>query len=294
MNRELALGCMRIGNLNLEEAETLILEAVNNGITFFDHADIYGNRKCEEIFGQVLNRNPELRSKIKIQSKCGICNGYYDLSKDHIIKQTLESIRLLNCDYLDVLLLHRPDSLVCYQEVNEAFDYLFKNGFVKEFGLSNVNSWQIELYKKYVKYPIKYNQIQFSIVHSHLISQGLFVNMRDDESADHSSGLIEYMMLNDIKMQAWSPLMASWADGSFIDNPKYQKLNEELEKLALKYQVTKNAIAISWILRHPANIIPILGTTSVSHLHELVKAKDINLERKEWYSLYLASGHYLP
>ena len=134
-DKQLALGCMRINALNVSDAEKLILDAVDKGITLFDHADIYGNRECEIIFGEILKRNPDLRAKIRIQSKCGICNGYYDLSKEHIIKQTKDSIRHLNCDYLDLLLLHRPDSLVDYQEVNDAFDYLYQNGLVKEFGL---------------------------------------------------------------------------------------------------------------------------------------------------------------
>lgn len=293
-NKNLALGCMRLAKLTIEEAEKLILTAVENGIKLFDHADIYGNRKCEEIFGEVLKRNPNLREKIIIQSKCGICKGYYDLSKEHIIKQVEESVRLLNCEYLDILLLHRPDALVEYEEVNDAFNYLYDKGLVKNFGVSNMNSWQIELYNKNLNHKIKYNQVQFSIVHSHMISEGIFVNMSEIESCNRSGGLIEYSMLNDINLQAWSPVMASWEDGCFINNPKYEILNNKLEELALKYNVTKNAIAISWILRHPVNITPVVGTTSITHLLEMIKAKEIKLTREEWYSLYLASNHILP
>lgn len=293
-NKEIALGCMRLAKLNIEEAENLILTAVENDIKLFDHADIYGSRKCEEIFGEVLKRNPNLRNKIIIQSKCGIKKGYYDLSKEYIIKQAEESIRLLNCDYLDILLLHRPDALVEYEEVNEAFNYLYEKGLVKEFGVSNMNPVQIELYNKHLKHQIKHNQVQLSIVHSHLISEGIFVNMSENESCSRGISLIEYSMLKDINLQAWSPIMASWDDGCFIDNPKYEKLNKKLEELANKYNVEKNAIAISWILRHPANIIPIVGTTSITHLQEMLKGKNIKLTREEWYSLYLESGHVLP
>ena len=292
--KSIALGCMRLSELSILEAENLIKCAIDAGIVCFDHADIYGRRKCEEIFGQVLQKNPELRSKMIIQSKCGICSGYYDLSKEHIIKQTLESIRLLNCEYLDVLLLHRPDALVDYEEVNEAFNYLYDSGLVKKFGVSNMSSMQIELFNKKLKHKIEYNQVQFSIVHSYLISEGLFFNMADNESCSRGSGLLDYAMLNDIKLQAWSPLMASWEDGCFIDNPKYEKLNEKLETLAQKYQVSKNAIAISWILTHPANIIPVIGSTKVVHLLEIMKGKDIKLTKEEWYSIYIAGGHYLP
>ena len=293
-NKMIALGCMRIAKLNIEEVEKLIICAVENGIQLFDHADIYGNRKCEEMFGEVLKRNPDIRNKMIIQSKCGICKGYYDLSKEYIINQVEESIGLLQCGYLDILLLHRPDALVEYEEVNEAFDYLYKKGLVKEFGVSNMNSWQIELYNKKLTHKVKYNQIQLSIVHSHMISEGIFVDMNEIESCNRSGGMIEYSLLNDIKLQAWSPLMASWDEGTFIDNPNYEKLNKKLQELALKYNVTKNAIAISWILRHPANITPVVGTTSLKHLLEIIKAKDVILTREEWYSLYLSSGHILP
>ena len=278
-NKTIALGCMRLGKLSVEEAEKLILFAVENNIKLFDHADIYGSRKCEMIFGEVLKRNPSIREKIIIQSKCGICKGYYDLSKEHIIKQVEESIRLLNCGYLDILLLHRPDALVDYQEVNEAFNYLYDKGLVKSFGVSNMNPMQIELYNKYLDHKVEHNQVQFSIVHSHIIGEGLFVNMSESEASNRSGNMLEYAMLKDIKLQAWSSLMASWDDGSFIDNPKYEKLNNKLSILAEKYNVTKNAIAVSWILRHPSNIIPIVGTTSVDHLSEIIESLDINLTR---------------
>lgn len=292
--KQIALGCMRIGGLGVDKVEALVKCALANGVVLFDHADIYGGRKCEEVFGEVLKRNPELREKMIIQSKCGICQGYYDLSKEHIIKQVEKSVRLLNCGYLDILLLYRPDALVDYKEVNEAFTYLYNKGLVKSFGVSNMNPWQIELYRKNIDFEIAHNQVQFSLVHSHMISQGLFVNMSDKESLDHSSGMLEYCQLNNIKVQAWSSLMASWAEGSFIDHPNYPKLNEKLAELANKYQVSKNTIAIAWILRHPSNIIPIVGTTSIEHLLELVKAREITLTRSEWYALYLAAGHYLP
>lgn len=294
MNNKIALGCMRLAKLSYEEAEQLILCAIENGIELFDHADIYGNRKCEELFGQIIKKNPSIRNKIIIQSKCGICKGYYDLSKKHIINQVLESIRLLNCGYLDILLLHRPDALVDYEEVNEAFNYLYENGLVKSFGVSNMNSFQIELYNKYLVQKIQYNQVQLSIVHSHLISEGLFVNMSEEEGLLKSGGLIEYSMLKGIKMQAWSPLMASWDDGTFIDNPKYLNVNKVLEELANKYNVTKNAIAVSWILRHPASITPIVGTTNIKHLLEMIEGTKIKLTKEEWYRLYLSNNHLLP
>ena len=295
MNKlNIGLGCMRISKLSVEQVEELILYAVQNGIQLFDHADIYGKRESERLFGEVLKRNPGLREKIVIQSKCGICRGYYDLSKEHIIKQVEESINLLNCGYLDILLLHRPDALVDYAEVNEAFNYLYEKGLVKEFGVSNMNPIQIELYNKNLIHKMKYNQVQFSLVHSHMISEGLFVNMSEAEACNRSGNMIEYAMLKDINLQAWSPLMATWEDGCFIDHPKYGSLNLKLEELAKKYGVTKSAIALSWILRHPAKIVPIVGTTSIKHLSELLEAKNVILSREDWYALYLSNNHLLP
>lgn len=292
--REIALGCMRISKLSVDEAEILIKTCIDSGVKFFDHADIYGRRKCEEIFGEVLKRNPNLRSKMIIQSKCGIRKGFYDFSFDYIINQVKESIRLLNCGYLDILLLHRPDALVDFDELNKAFNYLYDAGLVKSFGGSNMSSWQIELYNSKLEHKIEYNQVQFSIVHANMIDSGLFVNMNASEASDRSGGMLEYAMLKGIKIQAWSPLMASWSYGTFIDNPKYDKLNEKLEELVLKYNAPKNAIAVSWILRHPANIMPIVGTTSAVHLLEMIKGLDITLTKEEWYSLYLSAGHILP
>ena len=292
--KKIALGCMRISDMSVEDLSNLITTAIENGITLFDHADIYGRRKSEELFGKVLKDNPNLRKQIKIQSKCGISKGYYDLSKDYIINQVKESVRLLNCDYLDTLLLHRPDALVDYKEVNEAFKYLYDNGIVKSFGVSNMNPYQIQLYKKYVEFDITVNQIQFSLVHSYILNQGMFFNTSDNEAIDHSSGILEYCQLNDIQIQAWSSLMASWEDGTFIDNPKYEKLNQKLQELADEYNVNKNAIAIAWILKHPANIVPIVGTTSIEHLKQICEAQNINISKKQWYDLYLAAGHCLP
>lgn len=294
LSSRIILGCMRIGKMTVEELEKLVLVAVENGIIFFDHADIYGNRQCEKLFGEVLSRNLGLREKIIIQTKCGICKDYYDSSKEHIFKQVNKSLELLQTSYLDILLIHRPDALANYQEINEAFEELYASGKVREFGVSNMNCYQMALFQKYVKQPIKYNQVQLSIVHSHLISQGLFVNMSESEAIDHSSGIIEYCMLHEIKIQAWSVLMASWEDGSFIDNPKYAELDIRLNDLATKYHVQKNAIAVSWILRHPAEIMPIIGTTKINRIREIVQAENVCLTRQEWYSLYLASGHDLP
>ena len=292
---KIALGCMRIADKSVEEVEELIATALDLGINFFDHADIYGGGKSEELFGAVLKKHPEYREKMIIQTKCAIVPGKrYDFSKEHIINSVNESLKRLNCDYVDILLLHRPDALCDPQEVAEAFDELYESKKVRDFGVSNHTPYQIKLLQKYSKYPIIINQLQLSIVHSVMIDSGLNMNMKEDWAQDKDGGVLDFCRLNDITIQPWSVIQASWAEGTFIDNPDYAKLNQELEKLANEYHVSKTAIAIAWILRHPANMQPIVGTTSPVHLKESVEAINVKLTRQQWYDLYLASDKPLP
>ena len=292
---KIALGCMRIADKSVEEVEELIATALDLGINFFDHADIYGRGKSAELFGAVLKKHPEYREKMIIQTKCAIVPGKrYDFSKEHIINSVNESLKRLNCDYVDILLLHRPDALCDPQEVAKAFDELYESKKVRYFGVSNHTPYQIKLLQKYSKYPIIINQLQLSIVHSVMIDTGLNMNMKEDWAQDKDGGVLDFGRLNDITIQPWSVIQASWAEGTFIDNPDYAKLNQELEKLANEYHVSKTAIAIAWILRHPANMQPIVGTTSPVHLKESVEAINVKLTRQQWYDLYLASDKPLP
>lgn len=290
---KIALGCMRIGKLNVSEVEELIMKAHELGINFFDHADIYGAGKCEELFGEVLKKNSSLRDKIIIQSKCGIRRGFYDSSKEHIINSVTNSLNRLKTSYLDVLLIHRPDTLMEIEEISEAFKYLHDTGMVKYFGVSNMDDLQIELIQSKLNQKILFNQVQLSIVHSLLFDSEFNVNMKNQHN--HSTNrILNHARLNNITLQAWGVLQASWEEGSFLNHPSYLDLNAKLVELANIYNVTPSAIAISWILRHPAEIIPIVGTTSTIHLEELVKACDVTISRKEFYELYLASGKTLP
>lgn len=291
---QIALGMMRISKLSIEETETLVLKAVSLGINFFDHADIYGAGKSESLFGEVLKRNPNLRKQIIIQTKCGIGKGYYDNSKSHILSSVDNSLKRLNCDYLDVLLIHRPDALMEAEEINEAFLELKQSGKVKYFGVSNMNSMQIEYLQHYLQEKIIINQLQFNVVHSGMIDSGINVNMKNNYAIDYDGNTLEYSRLKNITIQPWSVLQASWTEGTYINNPNYQQLNEVLDLLANKYHVDKAAIALAWILRHPANMQPIIGTTNPTRLEKLVDADKVNLTRQEWYQLYLASGHQLP
>lgn len=291
---EISLGCMRLGELSKNEASKLINVAIEEGIDFFDHGDIYGNGKSEELFGEFLSMNPRIREKIFIQSKCGIRSGYFDFSKEHILTSVDNSLRRLNTEYLDTFLLHRPDTLMEPEEVAEAFSVLNKSGKVKYFGVSNHNPMQIQLLNKYLENKLIVNQLQLSITNTGMIDAGFNVNMKIDKSIDRDGSVLEFCRLNDITIQAWSPFQYGFFEGVFLDNDKFKELNEKINEIANKKNVSNSAIAIAWILRHPAKIQPIVGTTNGERLKAICKASNIELTRQEWYEIYLAAGNKLP
>lgn len=291
---QIVLGCMRIADKTVDEVEILVKTAMENGINFFDHADIYGGGKSEELFGEVLKRNPSWRKDMIIQSKCGIRRGFYDFSKEHIIASVDASLLRLQCEYLDILLLHRPDTLMEPEIVAEAFDELYKDGKVKHFGVSNMNTMQMELLKKFCKFPLMINQLQFNPVNATIIDSGINVNMDNAGAVDRDGSILEYARIHNITIQPWSIMQASWEKGTFLNHPDYQKLNETLNDLGKKYGVSASAMNVAWILRHPANMQPIAGTASPEHLKELCKASEIEITREEWYQIYLSAGKMLP
>lgn len=290
----IGLGCMRIPELQDEKkVQALVEGAMECGINFFDHADIYGAGKAEELFGNILT--PSLRDKMVIQTKCAIHPGTsYDFSKEHILKSVDGSLKRLKTDYVDLLLLHRPDALMEPEEVAEAFDTLKKAGKVKAFGVSNHNTMQIELLNSACDNQICVNQIQYSVAHCPTIDAGLNVNVGSDAACDRDGSVIEYCRLKKITVQSWSPFQYGMFEGIFIGSEKYPELNKVLERLAEKYQVSVNAVAIAWILRHPAGIQAIVGSTNLKRVQDIVKASDVTLTRDEWYELYMSAGKILP
>lgn len=291
---ELALGCMRLCNLDTKAAESLLRTAMEQGINFFDHADIYGKGGAESLFASALGMTPSLRGQIVIQTKCAIHDGMYDFSKEHILKSVEGSLKRLQTEYIDILLLHRPDTLMEPEEVAEAFAALRQSGKVRYFGVSNQNAAQIALLQSALGEKLLVNQLQFSLAHTGIIDAGLNVNRKHEAGLLRDGGILEYCRLNGITIQAWSPLQYGFFDGVFLDSPAYPQLNSALEKIARAQNTSKSAVAISWILRHPANIQPILGTTSREHLLEMCRASNITLSRAEWYGLYRAAGNQLP
>ncbi len=291
---EISLGCMRISQMANDDISTLIHTALDEGVNFFDHADIYGGGQSEAKFAEALGMNASLREQMILQTKCGIRKGAFDFSKEHILEAVDGSLKRLQTDYVDVLLLHRPDALVEPEEVAEAFTILQDSGKVNYFGVSNQNPMQIELLKKFVKQPIVFNQLQFSITNTGMIDAGINVNMEIDASINRDGSILDYCRLNDITVQPWSPFQYGFFEGVFLDNEKFPELNAKIDELAAAKGVTNTAIAIAWILRHPAHMQPIVGTTNPQRLKDLCKASDITLTRHEWYEIYLAAGNTLP
>lgn len=290
----IALGCMRFASLDQEKVNLAVKTALDQGINFFDHADIYGGGDCEIKFAKAMKELGIDRKSVVLQSKCGIRRGWYDSSKEHILSSVDQILKRLDTDYLDILLIHRPDALVEPKEVATAFDELYSSGKVKAFGVSNHNPGQIELLKKYVKYPLIANQMQMSLATSPMISAGMNVNTLNDEAINRDGGLIDYCQFHDIRIQAWSPFQFGFFEGVFIDHPEFIQLNELMKKLGDQYHVSKTAIAIAWLLRHPAMIQPVIGSVSPHHIIEACESTSFQLEKKEWYDLYLASGCLLP
>lgn len=292
---QIILGCMRINESGKNPVE-IIQTAYDNGINFFDHADIYGAGECETIFAKALKDTTISRSDIYLQSKVGIKPGIaFDFSKQHIIKAVEGSLKRLDTDYLDALLLHRPDTLVEPEEVAEAFSELEKAGKVRAFGVSNQNPGQIELLKTAVKQPLTINQLQFGLKHTGMIDAGINVNMENQAGLVRDGGILEYSRIQKMTIQAWSPFQYGFFAGVFVGNDeKFPELNAKLTELAEQYQVTPSGIAVAFINRHPAQIQTILGTMTPSRIIEATEAADIVLTREEWYSLYMAAGNILP
>lgn len=290
----IGLGTMRIGSKSTEEVNTLIMNAMELGIDFFDHADIYGGGACEEVFGKAMKQTPGLRKKIILQSKCGIRPGFFDFSKEYILQSVDGILNRLQTEYLDILLLHRPDALMEPEEVAEAFAVLKKAGKVKYFGVSNQNPMQMALLQKYTEEKLVIDQLQFSPTNTTMLQAGLNVNMENASAVNRDGSVLDYCRLHDITVQAWSPLQYGMFEGPYLGSEKYKELNQVIDKLATKYEVTNTAIAIAWILRHPAHIQPILGSTGIAHIREMSKAAEITLGREEWYEIYRSAGNVLP
>lgn len=290
----IVVGCMRMDELKAVEAETFVQTALDLGANFFDHADIYGGGECERIFARAAKLNDDRREKVFLQSKCGIRKGLFDFSKAHILKSVDGILERLDTDYLDMLLVHRPDALMEPEEVAEAFDHLLDTGKVRRFGVSNQSPMQMALLQKFMSQKMLANQLQLSITNSGMIRSGINVNMENASSIDHDGEVLNYCRLNDVTIQAWSPFQYGMFEGVFLGNAKFPELNQKIDEISARYGVSNTTITTAWILRHPANMQMISGTMSTSRLKQICQACDITLTREEWYEIYRAAGNELP
>ena len=295
----IVMGCMRIGDKPLEETEKVIVSACANGVNMFDLADIYGGGNCEKVFGVAMRDLEIPRKNFILQTKCGICMNpegathYFNFDKQYILSSVEGSLKRLNTEYIDILLLHRPDTLADPDEIGEAFERLQEDGKVRAFGVSNFSAMQMKLFRS-CGIEIVANQMQFSLGHTLPVDAGFYVNMTEDKATTRAGDAMEYCRLRKIPVQAWSPLQYGFFEGVFVGNEKFPDLNAELNAQAEKYGVTPSAVALAWILRHPAFKQVVTGTTSSERMNALCKAADVNMTREDWYSLYHATGKILP
>ncbi len=296
----IVLGLMRIANKSDAEIRELVQTARDAGISFFDHADVYGPslHECEARFANALNYTPAERDEIVIQTKAGIVREgpYFDFSYEHLVTSAEASLQALKTDYIDILLLHRPDALVEPDEVARAFDHLESSGKVRAFGVSNHTPRQIDLLKKSVRQPLIANQLQLSLTHAPIVAQGVAANMHglDQSVTLDGGGVLDYCRLNDITIQAWSPFQTGFFTGVFFGSSEHPELNAVINRLANAYAVPPIAIATAWITRHPANMQVILGTTSPQRVTDAALGSDLRLTRAEWYELFRAAGYRVP
>jgi len=310
---KIAYGCMGLGKTwdtsPLTEsiranAFDSVISAIENGINFYDHADIYAKGKSEQVFGEVLKEVKGIRNNMIIQSKCGIrfkgspnsdSPGRYDFSYEHITNSVDGSLKRLGIEQLDILLLHRPDPLMEPEEVAKAFEELKQNGKARYFGVSNFNTGQLALLQNSLDQPIVVNQIEISLLHNHVVNDGILANQTGGQYAG-SSGILDYCRLNNILVQAWSPV----AQGKIFNPPldadeNVKDLANQISVYAEEKETSKEAIALAWLMKHPIGIQPIIGTTNPERITNSCKADEVTLSREEWYRLFtIARGNPVP
>lgn len=293
-----ALGAMRIDNKTRQEASEIVKVALDAGIDYFDTADCYHDGLCSTMLGQALKDCGVKREDVGIQTKFGIFRDKesgrvtrYDFSRKHLLEAMEQELENLQTDYVDFVLLHRPDTLVELDQLAEAFNELQSSGRVRHFGVSNVNPMQVELLQSALDQKLQVNQLQFGLGHTGMIRQEIHVNMADAASLDHDGGILAYSRLKRMTIQAWSPFQSGTGEGVIIDNPKFPELNHCLAKIADEHGVSKNAIAVAWILRHPAGMQVIIGSMNPSRIAEMASGADVELSAEEWYQLYVSAGN---
>lgn len=301
----LVYGCMGLGggwNQNptsgedVAQAHTVVDTLLEQGINLIDHADIYTFGKAEQVFGKVLSERPELKDQLVLQSKCGIrfddehAPGRYDFTKEWIEHSVDGILSRLNIEHLPVLLLHRPDPLLDVQELSQTIQGLHEKGKIGAIGVSNMSAGQISLIQSQLKLPIVVNQMEMSLSKLDFVNDGITHNAGQG-SADFPSGTIEHGILNEIQFQAWGSLSQGMFTGKDISNESesVRQTAMVVNELSGLYGVSREAIVLAWLLRHPANIMPVIGTTNTDRIKACNQANNVSLTRDDWYRLFVAA-----
>ena len=305
----LAYGCAALGGpwdageLTQErrrKALAALEAALDAGVDHFDLADVYAFGKAERAFSEIWQLDPSLRARVVVQSKCGVVRSaddtsraetYYDSSREHILAAARGSMGRLGVDYLDLLVLHRPDVLLEPEEVAAAFDRLHAGGEVRHFGVSNYAPGQVELLQAALDRPLLVNQLQVSLAHPDLIDDAVVVNDTSPDRPVRGFGTLAYCMQRSITVQAWAPLGAGGLvrDDDAGADPRLLAVRRELAAVARERGAHPAAVAIAWILRHPAGIQPLLGGRTPDEIRTAAQGIDLTLTRAEWYRLFNAS-----
>ena len=296
----LAYGCMTLGGLDPADADRALDAALDGGITLFDHADIYAHGRSEEVFGRWLAGRPGLRERLVLQTKCGIrrrdeppgAPPRYDASYEHVVASAEGSLRRLGVETLDVLLLHRPDPLADPEEVAHAFSTLRTAGKVRAFGVSNYSAAQVDLLSAALAAPLVVNQVQLSLLHADAIDTGVEVNRTGDPS--QAAGLVDACRQRGLRVQAWAPVAGGALGRDDLDAARHD-LRDLVADLAGRHETTPSGVLLAWLLRHPARIQPVIGTTNPDRIAAACAAADVRLSREDWYRLLVtARGGTLP
>ncbi|KZN48510.1 aldo/keto reductase [Pseudoalteromonas luteoviolacea] len=306
----IAYGCMGLGgqgphltSADVMQAHSVIDCALESNISFFDHADIYRDGRAEQVFGKVLSERPDLRAKMVIQSKCGIRKkndeqvGRYDFSSEWVKHSVDGILSRLNIEYLDVLMLHRPDPLMQIDELAEQISRLKRQGKINHIAVSNMNLHQMSFLQSALNMPIISNQIEMSLAKLDWLNDGVMVGSQGNHLVDFVSGTLEYCQQHEIQLQAWGSMAKGQfsEQGLYSDELRVRKTSQLVKKLAHKYHVSVEAIVLAFVLRHPAKVQPVIGTTQEIRIKNAVEAIDVCLEREDWYNLYVSSrGNPLP
>ncbi|ATB27609.1 aldo/keto reductase [Melittangium boletus DSM 14713] len=288
---------------HVKRAHEVVDAALSLGINLFDHADIYTMGKSEQVFGQVLKERPGLRERILLQSKCGIrfadesAPGRYDFSQAHIEGSVDGILSRLGVEFLDLLLLHRPDPLMEPEEVAASFRRLKASGKVRHFGVSNMSAGQLKLLRAFCDEPLVVNQLEMSLEKIDWLDTGVHVNQAAGARSGFPEGTLEHCRLEHIQIQAWGPLAQGLYSGRSLEGQPESVRNTAalVGRLAEAKQTTREAIVLAWLMKHPAAIQPVIGSTDPRRIAACADAERIQLTREEWFSLYVSSrGARLP